>query len=94
MGTPLEINALLVLDDGFDYGGLKESKEYEILKEGNRIYPFNIPLEFCDSNYKYLGKAVITKIELEKDETFLHFKVLKIFSEEESRVFTENFIKP
>jgi len=55
--------------------------------------PVNKPLEFCDFEYKYIGKIQITSLALQKNKTILDFKVLKIFTDIESEVFSKAFIK-
>lgn len=88
------MNALFRLPKDFNTGDLKEGSEYKVIKSGSRFYPISMPVEFCDADYKYLGKVVVSKLEITKDETIVYFKIIKIFSEEESKVFTDNFIKP
>lgn len=87
------MNALFRLPKDFDTQNLKEGVEYQVTKSGSRFYPINNPVEICDSDYKYLGKVLISKLEITKDETKIFFSVVKIFSEEESKIFTQNFIK-
>ncbi len=95
MGYQLELNSLLVLPDGsFNPDELKVGEQCSLSKEGERLYPLNIPVEFCDSSYKYIGKCKIIKLTLEKGKTRLEFEVLKLFTPDEAEVFTKNFIKP
>lgn len=94
MGFLLEHNCLLVLsDDQASNLDLKEGGSFSVTKEGERLYPLNIPFEFCDKDYKYLGKISLDKLVLEKGKTILEGKILKVFSEEESKIFSDNFIK-
>lgn len=94
MGYPLEINSLLVLPKEFPFADLAEGKSFNVVKDGSRLFPIEIPLEFCNPDYKYLGKAKIGKITITSDSTELDFTVLKMFSEQESEIFSNNFIKP
>lgn len=94
MGYPLEINSLLVLPKEFPFADLAEGKTFNVTKDGSRLFPIEIPLEFCNPDYRYLGKAKIIKITVKKESTELEFIVLKLFSENESEVFSSNFIKP
>jgi hypothetical protein len=94
MGYPLEINSLLVLPKEFPFADLAEGKSFSVMKDGSRLFPIEIPLEFCNPDYKYLGKAKIGIITVKKESTEIEFTVLKMFTENESEVFSENFIKP
>ena len=93
MGYQLEFNCLLKLPKSFNLKSLKANIILVVEKEGERLYPLNIPIEICDNNYQYLGKVIVTKLTLEKQKTILKIKVLKIFSPQEAKVFTDNFIK-
>ena len=92
MSTPINLNALLALPKDFNEE-LIVGKEYTIRKSGYRIMPFKMPMELSTEDHKYLGKAVVTKLEVTEDFTNITFKVLKLFSPEESKVFSENFIR-
>lgn len=94
MRYAVEVNSLLVLPKDFKIEDLGTDKSFSVTKQGSRLFPIEIPLEFCDSDYRYLGKAKITKATVQKESTELEFTVLKIFSDDESRVYTSNFIKP
>lgn len=96
MGYLLEINSLLKIpsSSGIDLQGIRSGKRYAIEKRGERLYPLNIPIEICDEKYVYYGKATIKKLTLEKGKTTLEIEILKVFSPEESQVFSKNFIKP
>ena len=95
MGFPIEINSLLVIPAGtINSEEFVEGSSRSLSKDGQRIYPVNVPIEFCDENYKYLGKVLIRALTIKSNQTKLEFEVIKMFSVEESRVFTDNFIKP
>ncbi|MEI6850660.1 MAG: DUF2584 family protein [Candidatus Saccharibacteria bacterium] len=95
MGFTLEHNSLLVLSDAqLSEIKMQEGSTFDITKEGERLYPLNIPFEFCNSEYLYIGKIIVTKITIEKGKTSLSGKILKIFNIDESKVFTDNFISP
>lgn len=95
MGYLLEINSLLKIPktSGIDLKKIKAGEKYTVEKQGERLYPLNIPLDLCDEDYKYYGKVVIRKLSLEKGKTVLEFEVIKVFDQEESRVFSKNFIR-
>jgi hypothetical protein len=95
MGYHLEFNCLLTVPKiNLDLDTIKVGAHYQIVKEKERLYPINIPIEICDSNYRYYGKVAVRKLTLEAGKTSLEIEVLKIFSANESAVYTENFIKP
>ena len=93
MGFTLEHNCLLVLpDEQLSLINLEKGFSFSVIKEGERLYPINIPFEFCDKNYHYLGKVVVTKLTIKKGKTTLEGKILKIFNAEEAKIFSDNFI--
>lgn len=96
MGYNVEFNCLLTVpNDQLDLKTLKPGDKVTIYKDGARLYPVGIAIEICDKNtYTYYGKIVVHKQTLKVDTTVLEIEVLKVFSEEEAKVFTENFIKP
>ena len=91
MATELKLNALLSLPEEFDEK-LEVGKNYTIQKDDFRIMPFNIPMELCTHNHKYLGKVSVKEILINEIGTRVTFTILKIFSPEESKVYTQNFI--
>jgi hypothetical protein len=95
MGYHLEINSLLVVPrEVIDLKSLEVGKRYQISKDKERLYPLNIPIEICDDAYQYFGKVAIRKLTLEMGKTSLEIEVLKVFSTEEAKVYTDSFIKP
>lgn len=93
MGYVIEIDTLLKLPSSIRSQNLQVGDLLKIIKEGERLYPLHKPIEFCDSNYKYLGKVQINSLTLKKDQTLLEIEILSLFSEEESQVYSQNFIK-
>lgn len=93
MSTPFSFNALLSLPEDFSVE-LELGSSYTIKKEGSRITPFLMPMEICTHDHIYLGKVKVTEIKITKGGTDITFEVVKLFSEEESQVFSTNFIKP
>jgi hypothetical protein len=91
MATDFKLNALLSLPEDFSET-LEVGKTYQIQKNDARIMPFNIPMELSTHNHKYLAKVVVKELLINEIGTRVKFEVLKIFSEEESRVYTENFV--
>ena len=92
MSTPIALNALLSLPSDFtdevEVGG-----SYTVVKTGYRITPYLMPMELSTHDHVYVGKIVVTKLLIENQVTEITFKVLKLFTEEESQTFTDNFIR-
>src|SRR6185503_8003475 len=95
MGYILEIDTVLKIPNsaGIDFSNIKKGDTFSFEKEGERFTPLHKPIETCDENYKYIGKVVIRKLIIEKNKTTYEIEILKVFSEEESKIFSENFIK-
>jgi hypothetical protein len=95
MGYHLEFNCLLVVpSELLNLRTIEVAGTHQIIKEKERLYPLNIPIEICDENYKYYGKVAVRKLSLETGKTTLEIEVLKVFTPDEARVYTNNFIKP
>ncbi len=94
MGYLLEINSLLrIPPNSIDFSKIKVGDRLTIKKDGERLFPLNIPIEICDENYNYYGKVIVKKLTLENQKTILGIEVIKVFSKEEAQIFTKNFIK-
>ncbi len=95
MGYHIEFNCLLVVSpDQLDLGELKKGDVRTIVKDEERLYPLNIPIEVCNQDYRYFGKVAVRKLSLVKGSTTLQIEILKIFDESEAEVYTKNFIRP
>lgn len=92
MTTPIKLMGLLTLEPA-DKTDFLVGEEYTIHKDGYRIVPLDVPMEFADSNFNYLGRAKVTKIIVTLDSTDITFQVLKLFSPEEQKVYNANFVK-
>lgn len=92
MSTPLSLNALLSLPKDFT-DTLSEGSSYTIIKAGYRITPLKMPMELSTHDHKYLGKVVVLNLNISEEHTEITFKVLKLFTDEESRVFSNNFLR-
>lgn len=93
MTTPAKIMALLTLESDSPKE-LVVGQEYSVHKDGYRIIPFNVPMELADENFLYLGKVKVIKIVVTTNGTDITFQVLKLFTPEEQKVYSQNFIKP
>lgn len=93
MGYTIELNSVFKLPKNFDVDSIKEGNTMQVEKSGEHLYLLYNPIELCDSNYRYLGKIIVRRLTLEKNKTLADIEIIKLFSEEESRVFTQAFIK-
>ncbi len=93
MGYIVEINTILKLPKNFNLKKIKKGSMFHVVKNGEHFLPINKPLEFCNFNYRYIGKIQITSLTLQKNKTILDVKVLKVFTDIESEVFSKAFIK-
>ena len=82
---------LLTLEET-DKTSFEVGEEYTIRKLGYRIVSMGVPMELTDVNFKYIGRAEVIKVVSTVEYSDITFKVLKIFSPEESQVYTSNFI--
>lgn len=92
MGWPVIINCLLKLPEGFDVSNLHEGQTLKVSRNGERIFPINVPIEMCDAKHQFLAKIAVRKLTVTKGRTDLQVEVLKVFTPEEAAVLTANFI--
>lgn len=93
MGYLIQIDSLIKLPKNFHTDNLKVGQRIIIEKEDERLVPLHKPVEFCDYNYNYLGKLQINKLTLEKNKTIMDATILKLFTKQESKVYSQNYIK-
>lgn len=91
MTTPVKLMGLSTLEET-DKTSFEVGEEYTITKSGYRMVPMDVPMELADVNFKYIGKAKVIKVVATVESSQITFKVLKIFSIEDSLVYTNNFI--
>lgn len=95
MGFPIIFNCLLTIPaDQIDMTNLRKGQLFDVTKDGERLYPLNIPIELCDEQHHYLAKVAVRKLTLTKGQTSLQVQILKVFSDAEAQVYTDNYIKP
>lgn len=78
MGMPLELNTLIVTK-GREHR--LEENLFELVKEGYRLYPIEIPIDVrktldSDSN----GTALIKKVEWQKNTTTITYQLVSLNS--------------
>ena len=75
---PLEMNTMIVTKGNENR---KEENEFELVKEGYRLYPINIPIEVKKTMQSEVnGMAKIIKLTWENDHTILTYKLFALNS--------------
>jgi len=92
MSTTLKLTTLISLPKDFGEE-VSVGNSYTIKKSEIRMTPIGMPLELATSDYRYIGKIVVRKLVIEESGTEITFEVIKVFTEEESKVFSENFVR-
>lgn len=65
MGYKLEFNTILsITSDTLNVSELEAGKQYTTVKDGERLFPLNIPIDLCDSEYKFYAKVAVRKLIL------------------------------
>ena len=92
MGYKTEFNWMMKLkpDQGLDEKNLEEGKEYFFVKDDERIYPINVPIQLINQNCEAVAKIVVTKVSIKKGKTAGAYKVLKIYSGDEKEFLTKD----
>ncbi|MGQ4668858.1 DUF2584 domain-containing protein [Metabacillus halosaccharovorans] len=78
MGMPVEFNTMIVTKG-------RETRidenTFELLKEGYRIYPIDIPLEVRKTKSgEMTGQAIVQKLELSNTNTILTYRLINLNS--------------
>ena len=71
---------------------LKLGSEYFFEKDRHRLYMVDTPLELVTDKWEAIAKIIITEITIGKGKTKGVFKVLKVFSDEESKIVSGTLI--
>ncbi len=91
MATPLKFAALISLPKTFEEK-LEVGKKYQIFKPETIFTAFNIPMEISTCDHIYLGKVKVVELRVTTEGTYIAFEVLTLFSDEVSKVYTDNWI--
>ena len=78
MGVPFELNTMIVTKEKETR---KEENIFQLIKDGYRLYPIDIPLEVrktIDSDTS--GTAVIRRVEWENGKTFITYHLISLNS--------------
>jgi len=90
MGNPFLLQACLRLNN--PPNSLILGKEYRFRKEGHRLYQINVPMDLRTSDWKFLGRIIITEYTVGKNRTEGTFVLVKEFSETEKEIITKCFV--
>ncbi len=81
MGMPCEVNSILKLKPSQGYPKeLNLGSPYQVCKEGYRIIPIDVPILLVDENWMAHADIVIHKLTWENNQTFIVFKIDRIYS--------------
>jgi hypothetical protein len=78
MGMPVEFNTMIVTK-----GKEQRIEEniFQLMKEGYRIYPIDIPIEVRKvKDGEIAGEAIIEKLELNENKTILTYRLIALNS--------------
>jgi hypothetical protein len=71
---------------------LQLNKEYPFIKDGHRLYMLDTPIELVSEDWQALARVLIVEITVGRNVTKGFYKVLKIYSDEETKVVSGTFI--
>ena len=90
MGYATEINSCLKIP--LDETKLKVGQRYNFEKKGERIYSLRIPMDLINDKWEVIGKVIIREVTIGEGKTKGTYEVLKIYDEQERKIFTDNVI--
>ncbi|NQV91148.1 DUF2584 family protein [Candidatus Woesearchaeota archaeon] len=92
MGNPFLLQACLRLKEENLPNPLILGKEYHFLKEGHRLYQINVPMDLRTTEWKFLGRIIVTEFTVGKNRTQGIFVLVKDFSDEDKEVITKTYV--
>lgn len=92
MGCLYEFNWILKLPS-VNRETLVVGKQYSFEKNGIRIYPINIPIDLVNDNWEAIARCVISTISISSCQTTGEYKILEVYDEKRSKVFSEQWRK-
>lgn len=93
MGYTTELNTLLKLPRKFDASALEVGKQYEVVKEKERVFPLHIAVLFVGDDWTFYGYCVVHTAETKDQKTTLTFEVLSLFNKEEQQLYQRKFLE-
>ncbi|KKP87282.1 MAG: hypothetical protein UR89_C0003G0012 [Candidatus Roizmanbacteria bacterium GW2011_GWA2_35_8] len=88
MGFKVEFNSIIRIDAP---DNLEIDKEYEFENDGSRIYFDDIPIWLVKKDWTAVAEVKITKQKRKEGKIEAAYKVLYIYSSEESELLTKIF---
>jgi len=90
MGSKIEFNWALKLnpENGLNESILREGEIFEFTKNGNRVYPINIPIDLINQDWIALARVVIIEFTNKENITSGRYRVVRIYNENEKEVIT------
>lgn len=71
---------------------LEIGKEYPFRKEKHRLYMIGVPMDLISKDWQAIAKIIVIEYTIGHNETRGIYKVLKIYSDEESAVISRTLI--
>lgn len=90
MGFPIKFNWVLQCDIP---SVLKNGDKYPFVKDGNRVFPIDTPIDLIDTNRNAVAKIKVKRFTNEPLKTSGEFEVVKIYSGNEKDVLSNYWIE-
>jgi hypothetical protein len=82
MGMPCEVNSILKAKPSQGYPEtLDLDSEFQVIKEGYRIIPVDVPILLVDENWFAHSDIVINRLEWHGEKTYLYCSVDRVYEE-------------
>ena len=92
MGNPFLLQACLRLGVKEIPHQLKIGKEYHFHKQDHRIYQINVPMDLRTTEWKAIGRCVVTEYTIGNGRTEGTFVMVQIFDKEQAEQVTKTFV--
>ncbi len=92
MGNPFLLQACLRLSEKEISNPLEIGKKYTFEKPGHRLYQINVPMDLRTSDWKALGRCVVTEFTVGNNCTKGIFVMVKLFDKEQAKQVTNTYV--
>ena len=92
MGNPFLLQACLRLNVDEISKPLQIGKNYHFHKEGHRLYQIKVPMDLRTSDWKALGRCVVTEFTVGNRRTEGTFVMVKIFDSIQAEQVTKAYV--